>query len=233
MGDEKRSGWFYVFVTCGVLILVGVIIVWTGTVMTIRWAKGLKQEMEDPEKRTARADQVMHDIMGVDDPPEGYHAEISIQAPFGFFQLLILTDGDPVDDPDDIGDADNLFVYVEGPGWDKDWKEFARGGDPPFDDLGDMNINVRRSDVIGQGELTIGKMELAYLANRGEFSAESFSSDGVFTIILVRCPEGDKRSRTIIWGGPEGTVEGDELTVTAGDPERIAAMVGHFRLCVV
>ena len=107
----------------------------------------------------------------------------------------------------------------------------AGGGDPPFDDLDDLNINVRRADVIGRGELTVGKMELAYLANRGEFSAESFSSDGVFTVILVRCPEGDKRSRTIVWGGPEGTEPEDELTGTAGDPERIAEMVGHFRLC--
>ena len=231
MSDKKRSGWFYVFVSCGVLLLVGVIVVGAGTFMTVRWARNIKQELEDPELRTAKANQVMRDIMGVEEPPEGYHAELSIQAPFGLFQVLILTDGGPVEDPDEIVNADNLFIYVEGPGWDSEWKKFARGGDPPFDNLDDLNINVRRSDIIGRGELIVGKMELAYLANRGEFSAESFSSDGVFTVILVRCPEGDKRSRTIVWGGPEGTEPGDELTGTAGDPERIAEMMGHFRLC--
>lgn len=230
MGD-KRSGWFYVFVSCGVLLLIGVIVVGAGTFMTIRWAKGFQEEMEDPEKRTANANQVMREIMGVNEAPAGFHPQIAIEAPFGLFQLLILTDGDPLEDADDIEDAANLFVYIEGPGWDKDWKAFARGGEPPFDNLDDMNINVRRSDVIGKGELTVGNMELAYLANRGEFSAESFSSDGVFTVILVRCPDGDKRSRTIVWGGPDAKEPTDELTGTAGDPERIAEMVGHFRLC--
>ncbi len=237
MSDKKRSGWFYVFVSCGVLLLVGVIVVGAGTFMTVRWAKNIKQELEAPELRIAKAHQAMSDIMGVEEPPEGYHAEMSIRAPFGLFQLLILTDGDLVEDLDEITDADHLLVYFEGPGWDSDWKKFANGGDPPFDNLDDLNINVRRSDVIGRGELTVGKMELAYLVNRGEFSAESFSSDGVFTVILVRCPEGDKRSRTIIWAGPEGKAEsvdeadGEQVAGTTGDPDRIAEMMGYFPLC--
>jgi len=231
MGDEKRSAWFYVFVSCGVLVLVGVILIGAGTFMTIRWAKGFQEEMEDPEKRTANANEVMLEIMGVQKAPAGFNPQIAIEAPFGLFQLLILTDGDPLEDAEDIDDAANLLVYIEGPGWDKDWKAFARGGEPPFDNLDEMNINIRRADVLRKGELTLGNMELAYMANRGEFSAESFSSDGVFTIILVRCPEGDKRSRTIVWGGPEGQDQEDVLAGTAGDPARIAEVIGQLRLC--
>ena len=77
---EKRSGWFYVFVSCGVLLLGGVIVVGVGAFMTIRWAEDLK----DPERRTAKAHQVTQKVMGVDTLPEGYHAEVSLRAPFGF-----------------------------------------------------------------------------------------------------------------------------------------------------
>lgn len=231
MADGKRSGWYYVFVGCGCLVLAGVIVVGAGTFMTIRWAKGFQEEIEDPARRTANAKVTMQEIMGVAEPPPGLHPQIAIEAPFGLFKLLILTDGDPDGDARDIENSANLLVYIEGPGWDKDWKAFARGGDPPFDSLGDMNINVRRSDEIGRGELTVESMELAYIANRGEFSAESFSSEGVFSVILVRCPEGDQRSRTIFWGAPEGPDPDDSITGTPGDPARIVEMMGHFRLC--
>ncbi len=231
MSEKKRSGWFYVFVGCGCLVLAGVVVVGVGTFMTIRWAKGFEEEMEDPVKRTAKARAVMSEVMGVDEAPAGLHPQVAIEAPFGLFKLVVLTDGDPLEDAADIEDAAQLFVYVEGPGWDKDWKAFARGGDPPFDDLGDMNINIRRSDEIGRGELAVHDMELAYLANRGEFSAESFSSDGVFSVILVRCPQGDKRSRTILWGGPEGQDPDDRVAGTPGDPERIAELMGQLRPC--
>jgi hypothetical protein len=227
---DKRSGWFYVFVGCGVLVLAGILVVGAGAFMTIRWAK----EMKDPELRTAKALRETQKIMGVEQLPDGYHAEVSLRAPFGFGTILVLTDGPPMVDGE-TPEFENLLVYMEGPGWDKDWKEFANGGEPPFDNMDDLNINIRDSDVVGRGELTVGKMELAYLAHSGEFSAEGFASDGVFTVILVRCPEGDKRSRTIIWGGSEGIPEGEEivLTGTAGDPDRIAALMGHFRLCGV
>jgi len=231
MDDKKRSGWFYVFVSCGVLLVVGLIVGGAGAFMTIRWAKNLQQEMKDPERRTAKAHEVMRKVMETEVLPEGYHAEFALSAPFGVGSVVILTDGDLIENRDNMSDADHLFVYFEGPGWDSDWKKFARGGDPPFDNLDELNINIRRSDVIGQGELVVGKMELAYLVNRGEFSAEGFSSDGVFSIILVRCPEGDTRSRTIFWAGPEPEDADGEITGTTGDPDRIATMMGYFPLC--
>lgn len=233
MSDKKRSGWFYVFVSCGVLLLVGVIVVGAITFMAVRWAKDLK----DPERRTAKAYEVAREVMGAEELPEGYHAEIALRAPLGIFTVVVLTDGEPTDGPHQMPDGDHMLLYFEGPGRNRAWKKFANGGDPPFDNLDDLNINVRRSDVIGQGELTVGKMELAYLVNRGEFSAESFSSDGIFTVILVRCPEGDRRSRTIIWAGPEGEAEsvdeadGEQVAGTTGDPDRIAEMMGYFPLC--
>jgi len=229
MGDNKRSGWFYVFVGCGVLVLCTVIVIGVGAFMTIRWAR----EMEDPERRTAKAQRVTQQTMGVDELPEGYHAEVSLKAPFGFGTILVLTDGPGIIDNDEKPEFEHLFIYIEGPGWDDDWKAFARGGKPPFDNMDELNINIRKADVVAQGELAVGNMELAYLAHRGEFSTEGFASDGVFSVILVRCPEGDKRSRTIIWGGPDVAVEGrdSEVAGSVGDPERIAEMMGHFQLC--
>jgi hypothetical protein len=211
------------------MVLAGVIVVGFVAFVSIRWAR----EMKDPELRSAKALSATQKIMGVKDLPAGYHAEVSLSAPFGFGTILVLTDGPPLLDNDEGPEFDHLFVYIEGPGWDKDWKEFARGGEPPFDNMDELNINIRGADVISRGELTVGKMELAYMVHRGEFSTEGFASDGVFSVILVRCPEGDQRSRTIIWGGPGDdaeALEGD-LDGTPGDPLRIAEMLGHFQLC--
>lgn len=229
MGDKKRSGWFYLFMGCGAVVLAGVIVVGVGAFITIRWAK----EMKDPELRTAKALSVTKQVMGVEELPEGYHAEVSLRAPFGFGTILVLTDGPGLVDDNEEPKFEHLFIYLEGPGWDSDWKKFARGGEPPFDSMDELNINIRNADVIARGELVVGNMELAYLAHRGEFSTEGYTSDGVFSVILVRCPEGDKRSRTIIWGGPKIEVEGrdNEVAGTPGDPDRIAEMMGHFRLC--
>jgi hypothetical protein len=229
VSDKKRSGWFYLFVGCGVLVLGTVIVVGVGAFMTIRWA----EEMKDPELRSAKALRETQQAMGTDELPAGYHAEISLKAPFGFGTILVLTDGPGMIEEDATPEFEHLFIYIEGPGWDDDWKEFARGGDPPFDNMGELNINTRHAQVVDRGELTIGKMQLAYLFHRGEFSTEGFTSDGVFSVMLVRCPDGDKRSRTIVWGGPDVAVEaGDtEILGTVGDPERITEMMSHFQLC--
>lgn len=230
---EKRSGWFYVFVGCGGLLLVGIIVVGVGAFMTVRWAKEIKADLEDPERRTANATEVVQEAMGAETLPEGYEAQVALEAPFGMGKIVILTDGEFMEGEGNAPDFEHLLLYMEGPGWDSDWKKFARGGDPPFDNMDQLNINIRDSDVVGQGELTVGKMELAYLTHEGEFSAEGYTSEGVFSIILARCPDGDKRSRTLIWGGSEGPGEDGSLTGTCGDPSRIADLMDYFPLCGV
>lgn len=229
MADGKRSAWFYVFVGCGVLLLVGVLVVGIGTVMTVRWAKSVKDEFEDPVTRTANAKQ----LLAAEQLPEGYQASMHIRLPFGLGRMLALTDGSENGGSDVLSDGDHVFFYMEGPGWDEDWKRFADGGDPPFDNLSELNINVDRREQLSTGELMVGAMELFYAVNRGEISGEGFhSNDGVFSIVLVRCPEGDKRSRTILWAGPAARAEAeDPLAGTTGDPARIAEMMGNFRLC--
>jgi hypothetical protein len=226
---EKRSGWFYVFVSCGVLLLVGAVLVAAGTIMTVRWAKNVKSELDDPVARTDRA----KELLATDELPAGYQATMHVQLPFGLGRMLALSDGEKVTPGDPLSDGDHVFFYIEGPGWDEDWKKFAAGGEPPFDSLDELNINVDSRQRLATGELTVGAMELFYAANRGEISGEGFhSDDGVFSIVLVRCPAGDRHSRMVLWAGPaaeEGAA--DPTAGTTADPQRIAEMMGNFRLC--
>jgi hypothetical protein len=226
---EKRSGWFYVFVSCGVLLLAGAIVIGVGTVMTVRWAKDVKDELEDPVARTNQA----KELLATEELPAGYQASMHVRLPFGLGRMLALTDGEKVSPSDPLSNGEHVFFYLEGPGWDEDWKAFAAGGDPPFDNLDALNINVDSRERIATGELKVGAMELFYAANRGEISGEGFhADDGVFSIVLVRCPNGDEHSRTILWAGPAAD-EGSEDPVagTTADPARIAEMMGHFELC--
>jgi hypothetical protein len=229
MHGQRRSGWYYVFVGCGVLFLAGVIAIGAGVFMTVRWTKNFKNEMEDPQLRTAKAVEVMN----MEALPEGYRVAMNLNAPFGFGNLVILTDGEPGGDDLDIGTEDHFFLYIEGPGWDSDWKKFARGGDPPFDNLAELNINIDDAERVGYGELTVGQMEVFYSAGLGAVSTEGFHREqGVFSVLLVRCPQGDKRSRVIVWSGPPAVEDAEDRTRgTTGDPARIAEMLGHFELC--
>jgi len=229
MSGQKRSGWYYVFVGCAVLFLAGVIAVGAGVFMTVRWTKSFKNEMEDPQLRTAGA----LEAMNTETLPEGYYVAINIRAPFGFGNLVMLSDGEPSDNANDFANGDHLFVYFEGPGWDDDWKQFARGGDPPTDALSELNIHIDAAEHLGKGELTVDDMEVFYSTTVGDISAEGVEHDGgAFSILLVRCPQGDKRSRIIVWSGPP-PAEGaeDRVRGTTGDPVRISEMLGNFRLC--
>jgi hypothetical protein len=229
MSGQKRSGWSYVFVGCGVLFLASVVAIGAIVFMTLRWTKNFESEMEDPQLRTAKAAEAMN----MERLPEGYHVAMNINAPFGFGSLVMLTDGEPGKDAHDIDTGDHFFLYIEGPGWDNDWKEFVRGGDPPFNNLSELNIHIDEAQRVGYGELIVGSMEVFYSAALGNVSTEGFHRDeGVFSILLVRCPQGDKRSRVIVWSGPppdEGSE--DRIRGTTGDPARIAEMLGNFRLC--
>ena len=228
MADEKRSGWFYVLVSCGVLFIVGAILVGAGTFMAVRWGNNLQEELEDPVARTANA----KEMLGAEQLPEGYHATVHIRFPLGLGRMIVLTDGEATT-PDSLAAADHFFFYMEGPGWDADWKKFAAGGEPPFDNLEELNINIDTRQRLTTGDLVVGKMEVFYAANRGEISGEGFhSNDGVFAVVLVRCPEGDKHSRTIVWSGPAPSEDHEDgVSGTTGDPVRIGEMLGHFSLC--
>ena len=229
MSAQKRSGWFYVLVSCGVLFLAAVVAIGAVVFMALRWTKNFASEMEDPQLRTAKAIEAMN----METLPEGYHVAMSLNAPFGFGNLVMLTDGEQGEDAHDIDTGDHFLLYIEGPGWDRDWKEFVRGGDPPFDSLSELNINIDGTQRVGQGELTVGRMEVFYSAGLGDVSAEGFHRDeGVFSILLVRCPQGDKRSRAIVWSGPPADEGPEDRTHgTTADPARIAEMLGNFRLC--
>lgn len=229
MGDKKRSGWFYVFVGCGLLMLVGVILVGVGTFLAVRWGQDLKQGLEDPATRTAGA----KELLGAAELPAGYHAAVHIRFPMGLGRMVVLTDGKPTDKPDSLGDSDHLFIYMEGPGWDSDWKAFAAGGEPPFDNLDELGIQVDGGQRLSSGDFTSGNMEVFYATHRGGVSGEHFDSDdGVFAIALVRCMPGDGHSRTILWAGPPPADDAeDRVKGTTGDPERIRGMLGKFSLC--
>ena len=65
---EKRSGWFYVFVGCGALAFIAIAGIGVVAFMSVRWAKNVKAELEDPVVREERA----REYLGTDDLPEGY-----------------------------------------------------------------------------------------------------------------------------------------------------------------
>lgn len=224
---EGRSPWVWILLGCGGLILIAVVIIGIGTFSAFKFAKNMEKEMQDPELRETNGLAALN----ATSLPDGYHVSMNMQAPFGFLNMVVLADGEPKGGPGVSFDGDHIFFYIEGPGWDSDWKEFTRGGEPPLGDLSALNVNVGRSDKLGDGSVTVNGMETFYSVRRGELSGQGYASDdGLFTVLMIRCPEGDTRSRIGLWGGLPSE-DPNSLAGTPGDPQEIEAFLSHFNLC--
>jgi hypothetical protein len=212
---------------CGGLILVAVVVVGIAAFSTIKFAKNVEKEMQDPELRTTNG----LASLNASSLPEGYHVTMNMRLPLNVARMVILADGEPESGPGVSSDGKHIFFYVEGPGWDSDWRKFAEGGEPPLDDLSQLKVNVGRTDKLSEGQFAVNGMEAFYTVRRGELSGQGYSTDdGVFSVVMVRCPDGDKRSRLGVWGGPPSE-DGSSLEGTTGDAAEIEAFLSHFDLC--
>ena len=224
---EGRSPWFWILMGCGGLILVALVVVGVAAFSTFKFAKNMEKEMQDPELRTTNGMAALN----ASTLPEGYHVSMNMRLPLNVGRMVVLADGEPKSGPGVSFEGQHIFFYFEGPGWDSDWKKFAEGGEPPLNNLSELNVNVGRSDKLGEGQITINGMEAFYTARRGELSGQGYSTDdGVFSIVMIRCPEGDKHSRLGIWGGPPSE-DPNSLSGTPGDAAEIEAFLSHFDLC--
>lgn len=229
---EGRSALQLVLLGCLGMAMVLVAVVAVGGYWVYQWGQGLEAEMKDPEARHERA----LEILGAETLPDGYHPFLGMEAPF-FGSTAILSDRKPAFDEGDESLGDRAFIYVETVGWGLDeaaLRGYFEGETSDPEVLADNGIEVDVGQVLDRGVIPGSDSTVWYLTQRGDIGARQYEGGGIGAVILVDCPD-DERRRLGIWfvpdPAPEAPVEELDLAGTPADPDAIEAFMGHFSPC--
>lgn len=221
------STWAWIGCGCGAILLIAMSVL--GAVVFLGWraARDLEAGFEDPERRQAAVEEVLHPRS----MPSGLKPVGGLHLPW-LLDLAILSDRLPEqDENEEIGER--VFVFIE-------VAAFLYGGESEWeDDLGFLdsgNIRVGRDELIGRGEIAFDDMDVRYAAFRGDVDVDGRQRDGLVNLLYFSCHEPpDTRHRFGIWVTPDPAprrpVAELELSGTPADEEAVRALLGHFAPC--
>lgn len=223
-----------VLVILGIMAAAGACSFWA-----YRQVQQIERDMTDPE---LRSDATL-EILGAEAVPEGYHPVAAITVPF-LLKTAVLSDRPPEEgqERDESGFDERGFIFVETLGIGQDEQSLrdyfeGRTDDPSVLEDNGFNMDIQR--VLDRGALPPdGDIRFYYMTQRGNMSVQGFRGEGLMALVMVDCPD-DERRRIAMWfgpgpEGPEGAEPGDasaDLTGTPGDPEAISAFLDHFSFC--
>jgi hypothetical protein len=85
-------------------------------------------------------------------------------------------------------------------------------------------IRVRAKEDVVKGELQdVNGQSIRYHTIRGRFEEGDDELEGLITLMFIDCAGQEKRERTAIWFGPQGS--------EVGDDQAIRAFMSHFAVC--
>lgn len=236
MTEKRRtSPWVWVAAGCGAAVVLLLIAGGAFLYFGVRMAREMEREMEDPRAREETA----REVLGSEDLPPGYYPVMSFSVPF-VMEMAILSDIEPPPGPPaDFRFDDRGFLYVEMLATGSQRREVERffaGEIDQTEFLRRSSVNLHRGEVLQRGTVTVGEIEIPYVAQRGSLSFGHGGGDreSITTTVLVRCP-GSSRLKLGMWFGDDPSPEaaGAELDLagTTADPAALAEFLGHFRLC--
>lgn len=229
---EQQSPWRYVLIGCVVTIVLASLAVGGCLFLMVQWGREVSQAMRDPEVRRER----VLEILGAESLPEGYHPAMALSVPM-VMSTVILTGHEvpPGEVEGDLGDT--AFIYLETVGYGQDeaaLRAFFEGRTQDPGVLADSGIDVELDQIVARGNRQADGAALWYLVQRGDIDAQDFRGDGIGAVVLVDCPD-DERRRFGIWFVPDpdpgAPLEELDLSGTPADPEAIGEFMGHFDLC--
>lgn len=235
MPERKTSPWVWVGVGCLVPILLIVAVIVAIGAWGFFQVRQLQETMENPVARNAAAARTL----GTDALPEGYHAMMSISAPFGIMSTAMITDREPDDDGDLNRFGRHGFVYFDTPGMGERSQRLrdylaGEGDEPEF--FSDNPIRLNAREFIARGAIEETGRTLRWVTYRGEVggSMQRDYDEGLGAMVMFDCQNSD-RVRMGIWFGPDPSPETPadqaDFTGSVADPDAIQRFVQPFRVC--
>lgn len=200
MAREKTPPWVYV--GCGCVALIGLAIAGV-TVFGFLGVSKMQSYVEDLENPQTRGERVAR-ILGARELPEGYNPQFYLSVPF-VFDMAVLSDA-PVEETTFEGESAEWsmgrrgFVFMAIRDFDGDRQRVRAEleSDSPNVDLEDLQqdidvgIDFRSEEVLARGRLEIGSQEILYVTQRGELESRGDRVRGLYTQLLVACPDDEK-----------------------------------------
>lgn len=229
----QDSSWRFLGCGCGVLVLLGFLAFAFLTWRMYRQGQDFEAAMKDPAERAARTRELLpwHDL------PAGYHPGGALSVPFAM-DMAILSDEEPkqVTAPDghwqpSFRERGFLYVRMRALGNQGELRSFVegKGPEPAWFQKSELRLHTR--ETFGHGRIEASDApdeEILYSANRGTVELQDERQEGLFTLLLIDCPQ-DEKVRIGIWFAPD---PGPAAYVgTPADPEAIQRFAGHFRFC--
>ena len=240
---KSTSPWIYVGCGCLAFILIMVAVVVGGGYFGFTKIKGYVEDLEDPERRNARA----LELLGAESLPEGYYTLFFLPVPW-VFDFVMLTDSESANQSLEAIEQDvdaalltgHIFFYLRAsiatdPNDENHFGVVQR-------EMQDGRIRIEVSDQrfiseeeLGSGQLQLGTQDIQWNGHRGAFTDEmgGTSAEGLFTVMNVSCPD-DKAVRSAVWFRKAEEGEALEDMVIEGSPADAVALegfMGHFDLC--
>lgn len=247
---KQRSPWFYVFLGCGGVLLVMVLLVVGLGVGLFRFAQGTVAGLTDPEVQKQTTGALLGRV------PDGYTAVFSLSVPLLIDAVAMAKPraGEALEGARSLERAERFFMYSRMTQSDrtKGLKGFFEGeGDAK--ELG-STLNFQVSETLGRGTLSLEGRKLLFVTARGTFKAnqsvrfgdrpedaqappapqagESFP--GLATLVFFDCPA-DGKVRTGIWmqKDPSPDTPGAQLdsTGTVADTAQVKAFLEPLTPC--
>ena len=237
--QKKTSPLVWIAVGCGLVVLIGIVLVGALGFWGYRWGKDLEQSMRDP---TAREQKVLS-VLGAERLPDGYHAAMGMSIPFAM-DMAMLTDVPITEDSGNQGHRPAFnqrgLLYIETVSSGKqrgELEDFFEGRSDGGDALRRTGFNFKRGKIIARGSVNLpGVRDARYIVQPGGLEEMSRRDDDtITTTVRIECP-GDGRLRLGMWFGPAPPAAAEEgatpdFTGTNGDPAEIERFFGHFRPC--
>jgi hypothetical protein len=231
----RISPWVWVGVGCLVPVLLIVAVVVGFGAWGYFQLRELQETMENPVARNEAAARTL----GTDALPDGYHAMMSMAAPFGIMSTTMITDREPDADGDLDRFGEHGFVYFDTTGMGQRSQRLrdyvaGEGDEPEFFSQNPIRLNAR--EVIARGAIEEAGRTLRWVTYRGEVGGglQRNYDRGLGALVMFDCQNSD-RVRMGIWFGPDPSPETppDETayTGTVADPGAMQRFVAPFRVC--
>jgi hypothetical protein len=236
MSKKSKSVWGWIGCGCGGLVLLTLGGVVAAFVSGQRYLSDYVEDLQDPVARLGRVEE----ILGAEQLPTDFRPQLFFRVPW-VLDMVVLSDGEEAEyneqgnselKAEHLGENAFVFLSIRDLGDTREDMEAIFAGETPKGQL-DIDLDFRSQESLGRGELDVGTQHLRWAAHRGTFGDRRDSPDGIYSFLLVDCPEADDRVRVAFyWQSRKGELsEPLDLTGTPADEATLAAFMGHFKLC--